>query len=72
MKYRISLDLAFDKEASAQAVLKTAKDHLKNAVTINPGLPTEEKGTIILHDCFHDEDPVKDCVIIEHHETSVP
>jgi len=65
MNYRITLDLAFSKQASAQAVLKTAKDHLKNAATINPEEQYEEIGYIQLVKCYHDEDPVAPCEIIE-------
>lgn len=69
MLYRIMLDLAFTKEASCTAVKKTALDHLKNAVTINPSEPNEEKGFIVIQNCYHDEKPPKPCEVIEEHFT---
>lgn len=72
MNYRIMIDISFEKEASARAVLKTAKDHIKNSVIINPGTPNEERGYIRLQECYHDEDPWGACQLIEEHLTPRP
>ena len=64
MFYRISIDLAFHKEASINAIQKTALDHLKSAVIINEGMLNEERGFIMLQECYHDEDPPQECKLI--------
>lgn len=69
MLYRITIDLSFVKAASAHAVKKTTLDHFKNAVTINPGELNEEKGFIVVQNCYHDETPPSPCEIIEEHFT---
>lgn len=65
MFYRIKVDLAFTKEASINAIMKTAHDHLKSSVIINQDQPNEEGGFILLEKCYHDEDPNKSCDILE-------
>lgn len=65
MFYRIRIDLAFEKEASINAISKTAHDHLKKAIIINEDQENEERGYIILERCFHDEDPALPCEITE-------
>jgi len=64
MFYRIRIDLTFTKEASINAISKTALDHLKSAVIINEGYPNEERGFIQLEQCYHDEHPSGPCLII--------
>lgn len=69
MFWRIRIDLAFEKEASINAIKNTALDHFAKAFTINPGTPEEERGTIVLEKCYHNEHPPKPCQLIEEHLT---
>lgn len=68
MLYRITIDLAFEEEDPTDDILDKTLDHLAKAVTINPDLPSEERGFIKLVKCYHDEDPHRPCeLIIEYH-----
>jgi len=69
MIYRIRLDLAFTNEADRHDILDKALDKLGDAVTIQPGQLAEERGYIILEDCYHDETPPQPCVVTEEHYT---
>ncbi|MBI2980346.1 MAG: hypothetical protein HYY41_05945 [Chloroflexi bacterium] len=55
MKYRVRLDLSFDNEADAQALMVYAKDQSVKAVSINEGMPNEEIAFCDLEICRHDD-----------------
>jgi len=55
MKYRVRLDLSFDNEADAQALMNYAKQLASKAVSINEGMDNEEISFCDVHKCYHDE-----------------
>jgi len=55
MKYRVRLDLSFDSEADAQALMNYAKRASKKAVSIREGEVSEEIAFCDLELCRHDE-----------------
>jgi hypothetical protein len=61
MKYRVTVDLAFDAEADARAVFNAAKTKKALAGSLNAG----ESPRIELHQCGHDEVPLQPCVVID-------
>jgi len=64
MFYRIRLDLAFENLGVFAGLNGHALGILAQAHTINPGTLTEERGYLIVEECYHDEDPPKPCKII--------
>lgn len=63
MKYRVMLDLSFDKEADAKSLVDYAKNLQGKATSLNEGLANEEISNIDYHLCGHDEG--KPCQKIE-------
>ncbi len=55
MKYRVRLDLSFDSEADASAVMDYAKALTGKAVSINEGEDNEEVSFCDMEICRHDE-----------------
>jgi hypothetical protein len=55
MKYRVRLDLSFDDEADAQALMNYAKRAGKKAVSIREGEVNEEIAFCDLELCRHEE-----------------
>ena len=55
MKYRVRLDLSFDNESDAQALMNYAKELSSNAVSINEGRDNEEISFCEMEICRHDE-----------------
>jgi len=55
MKYRVRLDLSFDDEADAQALMDYAKNLSGDAVSINEGQDNEEISFCDMEICRHDE-----------------
>ena len=55
MKYRVRIDLSFDKEGDAQALMNYAKQLSGKAVSINEGADNEEISFYDIHKCYHDE-----------------
>ena len=55
MKYRVRLDLSFDTETDAQALMDYAKQLASKAVSINEGMDNEEISFSNLEICRHDE-----------------
>jgi hypothetical protein len=55
MKHRVRLDLSFDSEADAQALMNYAKRASKKAVSIREGEVSEEIAFCDLELCRHDE-----------------
>jgi len=55
MKYRVRLDLSFEREADAQSLVAYAKNLSSKAVSINEGGVNEEIAFCDLEICRHDE-----------------
>jgi len=55
MKYRVRLDLSFDNEADARALMAYAKNLSDKAASINEGADNEEIAFCDLEICRHDE-----------------
>ena len=55
MKYRVQLDLAFEKESDMKKIVDTVKLVSAKAVTLNTGEVNEEKPIAQWHKCYHDE-----------------
>jgi hypothetical protein len=55
MKYRVRVDLSFDDEADAQALMTYAKELSRKAVSINEGEDNEEISSCDMEVCRHDE-----------------
>lgn len=70
MFYRIRIDLAFTDYDPLNDLIEEAMRRIADAVTINPGTHFEEKGYMIVEQCFHDEHPSKDCQVLAAHYTN--
>ena len=55
MKYRLTLDLAFDNKADMDTIIGAVKKVKSKAKTINAGLANEEVPRASWHLCGHDE-----------------
>ena len=55
MKYRVRIDLSFDKEGDAQTLMNYAKQLSGRAISINEGADNEEISFCDLEICRHDE-----------------
>jgi hypothetical protein len=55
MKYRVRLDLSFESEAEARALMTYARDLSGKATSINEGKVNEEIAFCDLEICRHDE-----------------
>ena len=55
MKYRVRVDLSFDSEADAQALMTYAKQVSAKAVSVSEGESNEEISFCDLEICRHDE-----------------
>ena len=55
MKYRVRLDLSFDAESNAQALMDYARQLSSKAVSISEGMDNEEISFCDMEICRHDE-----------------
>lgn len=55
MKYRVRLDLSFDTETDARALMDYAKQLSSKAISINEGADNEEISFCDMEICRHDE-----------------
>ena len=55
MKYRVKVDLSFDAESDARAIMDYTKQLSNKAVSINEGSANEEISFCDLEICRHDE-----------------
>ena len=55
MKYRVRIDLSFDKKAEAQSLMDYARGLTGKAVSINEGRDNEEISFCDMEICRHDE-----------------
>ncbi len=65
MKYRVRVDLSFDKEADAQSLMAYARNLSGRAVSINESMDNEEISFSELEICRHDESPPRPCTRLE-------
>ncbi len=65
MKYRVRLDLSFDNEADAQALMAYAKNLSDKAVSINEGADNEEIAFCDYEICRHDESFQEGCTKLD-------
>jgi hypothetical protein len=70
MLHRVRLDLAFQSESDAKALIDYAKSLLPKAKNINKGKYFGEIGYIDREKCRHDETPIKPCEKVERLEVS--
>ena len=69
MFYRVMAVIPFTNQDEANDFYHDCELALPKGSTINPDTPQEEKGTIILEKCYHDEQEPKPCEIIAQAET---
>jgi len=69
MFYRIRIDLSFPDEPPPGRIKELAATLLRQAVTINPGQPNQERGFILIERCYHDETPPRPCDLLTMLET---
>ena len=55
MKYRVRVDLSFDKQSDAQVLMDYAKQESNKSVSINEGADNEEISFCDMEICRHDE-----------------
>ncbi len=65
MKYRVRLDLSFDNENDAQALMNYAKKLSSKAISINEGRDNEEISFCDLEICHHDESFQEGCTKLD-------
>ena len=65
MKYRVRLDLSFDAEADAQALMDYARQLSGKAVSINEGRDNEEISFCDMEICRHDESFQEGCTRLD-------
>ncbi len=70
MKYRVRVDLSFDSEADAGALMACARQISNKAVSINEGQAHEEISFCDLEICRHDEN--MPCTRLERLEIRTP
>jgi len=69
MFYQVAAVLNFTDEDEAEDFYHDCEVALPKSVTINPGHPDVEHGTIAIANCYHDEGTPRSCDIIEEQET---
>jgi len=69
MAYRITIDVMLENKGKATAIFNILKNEQVNFITINPGAPNEEKSRAYIHECYHDENPSRPCVILDRLES---
>ena len=65
MKYRVKIDLSFEEESDAKALMDYAKTLTGKATNINEDKDNAEISFCEYHKCYHDEIPRKPCELIE-------
>lgn len=61
MKYRLDITLFLDDSIEAEKIRDGLVKLKKLFKTVNKGLDNEERSSVRLHRCYHDEDPSKPC-----------
>ena len=70
MFYRVRADLAFTEPDEGYDFFQDCQIALSKANVINPGQPNEKRGSIMIERCYHDQDPVLPCEVIDQQEVS--
>lgn len=65
MKHRVRIDLSFDKEADAKALMNYAKTLTNKSVSINEGKDNAEISFCEREFCYHDEAQTRPCELQE-------
>lgn len=65
MKHRTRIDLSFDNEADAKALMEFAKTLVEKAVSINEGKDSAEISFCEREYCYHDEVQTRPCELQE-------
>lgn len=65
MFYRVRADLAFTDLDEGNDFYHDCVVALPKSNLINPGQPNQEGGTIVMEECYHDENPQKPCLTMK-------
>jgi len=65
MKYRLTFTMILDSEADAETIYRFLEDKRGIFRTIKKGKPEEERSSVRLERCYHDEEPPKPCEVIK-------
>jgi len=65
MKWRIRADIILSDESKAVDIFENLKKERDKFETINRGELNEERSRVELEKCYHDEELIKPCEIIE-------
>jgi len=69
LKWRVRADVILSDEGIARGLYQHIAAAVKDAETIRPGEPAEEKSSAVLELCRHDEEPAEPCEEIERVES---
>jgi len=69
LKWRVRADVILSDEGIARGLYQHIAAAVKDAETIRPGEPAEEKSYAALEQCRHDEEPPGPCEEIERAES---
>ena len=64
MKYRLHITFAFDDLQTTEALFARASTFDRQTRTINPNTPREERSTMLIEECHHDDPTPAPCVVI--------
>lgn len=67
MYNRVHVVMAYPAEDDAKDLVQEVMNLIERAVNIRPGLPGEEISFVERERCYHDEDPMKKCELVERH-----
>ena len=70
MFYQLRVDCFLKDQDSLNDVLEELEKRKENMSVVNPGLPQQELSTIKVIKCYHDENPLKPCELIQSWEVS--
>jgi len=59
--YRIIINVILSDLNTAETIKSFLMGLKNNFMTINKGMPNEERSLVEIHECYHDEDPAKPC-----------
>jgi len=65
MKYRLTFTIFLESEADAETIFRFLEEKRGIFKTIKKGEPEEERSSVRLEKCYHDEEPPKPCEVIK-------
>jgi len=65
MKYRLTFTIFLDGEEDAEKIFRFIEEKRGIFRTIKKGMPEEERSSVRLEKCYHDEEPPKPCEVIK-------